>query len=61
MGVFIGTQVTTHPLSKTFMPSSARFIPRIFPRGGLQSVITVKAITNAARNTRILVGPVTVG
>jgi hypothetical protein len=28
--VFIGTRVTTRPLSKTFMPSSTRFIPRIF-------------------------------
>jgi hypothetical protein len=33
MGVFIGTRVATRPLSKTFMPSSTRFIPRIFPRG----------------------------
>jgi hypothetical protein len=53
--------VTTRPLSKMFMPSSARFIPRIFPRGGLQTVITVKAITNAARNTLIRAGPIIVG
>jgi hypothetical protein len=31
-GVFIGTRVTTRPLSKTFMPSSTRSIPRIFSR-----------------------------
>ena len=38
------------------MPSSTRFIPRIFPRGEV-----VKAITNAARNVLILAGPVTMG
>jgi hypothetical protein len=32
MGVFIGTRVTTRPLSKTFMPSSTRSIPIIFSR-----------------------------
>jgi hypothetical protein len=31
-GVFIGTRATTRPLSKTFMPSSTRSIPRIFPQ-----------------------------
>jgi hypothetical protein len=31
-GVFIGTRVTIRPLSKTFMPSSTRSIPRIFSR-----------------------------
>jgi hypothetical protein len=30
MREFIGTRVTTRPLSKTFMPSSTRSIPRIF-------------------------------
>jgi hypothetical protein len=29
-GVFIGTRVTICPLSKTFMPSSTRSIPKIF-------------------------------
>jgi hypothetical protein len=29
--VFIGTQVAARPLLKTFMPSSTRSIPRIFP------------------------------
>jgi hypothetical protein len=30
--VFLGTRVATRPLLKTFMPSSTRSIPRIFPR-----------------------------
>jgi hypothetical protein len=33
--VFIGTQVATHPLLKTFMPLSTRSVPRIFPREGV--------------------------
>jgi hypothetical protein len=54
--VFIGTRVATHPLPKTFLPSSTRFIPRIFPQVEVQTVITEKAITDAARNTLIRAG-----
>jgi hypothetical protein len=61
MRVFIGTRVAVRPLSKTFMPSSTRFIHRIFPRGRLQAVITVKAITDTTLNALILVGPITMG
>jgi hypothetical protein len=60
-GVFIGTRVTTHPLSKTFMPSSTRSIPEYSHERRLQTVITEKAIIDAAHNMLIRVGPVTVG
>jgi hypothetical protein len=43
------------------MPSGTWTIPRIFPQGGLQTVITEKAITDEARNTLIRAGPVIVG
>jgi hypothetical protein len=43
------------------MPSGTRTIPRIFSQGRLQTVITEKAIIDAACNMLIRAGPVTVG
>jgi hypothetical protein len=60
-GVFIGTRVTTRPLPKTFMPSSARSIHRIFSREEVIDCHYRKGhITDAARNTLIRAGPVIV-
>jgi hypothetical protein len=53
--------VAACPLSKTFMPSSTRFIPRIFPRGRLQAVITVNPIIDTALITLVLARPITMG
>jgi hypothetical protein len=60
-GVFIGTRVAACSLSKMFMLSSTRFIPRIFPRGEVTGNHYGKAITDMARNTLILAGPITMG
>jgi hypothetical protein len=60
-GVFIGTRAAACPLTKTFMPSSTRFIPRIFPRGEVTGSHYGKAITDTAPNALILAGPITMG
>jgi hypothetical protein len=44
-GVFIGARAATRPLPKTFLPSSTQFIPGIFHKWRLQTVIMEKAIT----------------
>jgi hypothetical protein len=59
--VFIGTRAAVCPLSKTFMPSSNRFIPRILPRGEVTCSHYGKAITDTALNALIFVGPITMG
>jgi hypothetical protein len=62
MGVFIGTRVAARPLSKTFIcPRVHGLSPEYSHEGRLQTVITVKAITNAVCNALILAGPVTLG
>jgi hypothetical protein len=48
-------------LPKMFRPSSTWFIPRIFPWGRLQIVITVNLITDTALITLVLAGPITMG
>jgi hypothetical protein len=61
-GVFIGTRVITHSLPKTFMPSSARSIPRIFSREEVTDCYYRKGhITYEARNTLIRARPIIVG
>jgi hypothetical protein len=60
-GVFIGTRATACPLTKTFMPSSTWFIPRIFPRGEVTGSRYGKAITDTTLNALILAGPITMG
>jgi hypothetical protein len=60
-GVFIGTRVAACPLTKTFMPWSTWFVPRIFPRGEVTGSHYGKAITNTALNALILAGPITMG
>jgi hypothetical protein len=53
--------VAACPLSKTFMPSNTRFIPRIFPRGEVTCSHYGKAIPDTSRNVLILAGPITMG
>jgi hypothetical protein len=49
-------------LSKTFMPSSTRFIPRIFPRGVVTgSHYGRNPITDTALIALVLAGPITMG
>jgi hypothetical protein len=60
-GVFIGTRAAACPLTKTFMPSSTWFIPRIFPRGEVIGNHYGIAITDTTLNTLILVGPIVMG
>jgi hypothetical protein len=60
-GVFIGTRAAVCPLSKTFMPSSTRFIPRILPQGEVTCSHYSKAITDTTLNALIFVGPITMG
>jgi hypothetical protein len=60
-GVFISTRAAACPLSKTFMPSSTRFIPRIFQRGEVTISHYGKAITDMALNPLIFAGPITMG
>jgi hypothetical protein len=60
-GVFIGTRAAACPLTKTFMPSSTRFIPRIFSRGEVTGSHYGKVITDTAPNALILAGPITMG
>jgi hypothetical protein len=59
--VFIGTRAAACPLTKTFMPSSTWFVPRIFSRGEVTGSHYGKTITDTTLNALILVGPITMG
>jgi hypothetical protein len=49
------------PCQRRLCPRVPGLSPEYSHKGRLQTVITVKAITNVARNALILAGPVTVG